>query len=494
MTFPRAAGILLHPTSLPGPGGIGTLGENAYQFLDTLHAASMTIWQILPLSPTGYGDSPYSALSAFAGNPFLIALEPLIDAGWLGPEDLGPLLSLPESQVDFGRLVPAKMAVLRRAFERFRADHAPQDAVSSFAQENAAWLEDFALFMAIKDAHGGVQWDRWEEGLRKYQPDALERAREQLRTEIEFHRFVQFVFFQQWRSLKARAGELGIKIVGDIPIFVAHDSVDVWAHQDLFQLDQEGFPLVVAGVPPDYFSATGQLWGNPHYRWDVMAQTGYAWWVERFRMLLRMVDIVRLDHFRGFAAAWTVPYGNDTAEHGAWVPAPGEALFTAVRDALGTLPIIAEDLGVITDDVVALRRAFSLPGMQVLHFAFSGDIYSTALPHNFERNTVVYTGTHDNDTTVGWWMSASDDMRREVLAYLGTTGSDISWDLMRLAFASVADLAIVPLQDVLRAGSHSRMNTPGRPEGNWSWRFVPGMLDDARVSGLRNLARVYGRV
>jgi 4-alpha-glucanotransferase len=493
MGFSRAAGILLHPTSLPGPGGIGTLGKNAYAFLDTLHAAKVSLWQVLPLGPTGYGDSPYSALSAFAGNPYLIALDSLVARGWLEPDDLRPLAPLPESRVDFGRLVQAKMSVLRCAYERFRDGGSSHAELDAFVHENASWLEDFTLYMAVKDAHGGAPWNEWEESIRLRRPEALDAARSALHDQIAFHRFVQGVFFGEWDALKRHANSLGIKIIGDIPIFVAYDSADVWAHQELFQLDGAGRPVVVAGVPPDYFSATGQLWGNPHYHWEVMARTGYSWWIDRFRMILRLVDIVRLDHFRGFAGAWQIPYGNSTAEIGEWVPGPGASLFEAVRDALGILPIIAEDLGVITPDVDALRLAFGFPGMQILQFAFGSDPENGALPHNFERNTVVYTGTHDNDTTVGWWMSIDEPEREAVRRYLGRLGADISWELMRLAFASVADLAIVPLTDVLRAGTRSRMNLPGRPEGNWSWRYVEGAITEAEVAALGDMIETYGR-
>ncbi len=493
MAFPRAAGILVHPTSLPGPGGIGTLGADVFDFLETLRAGGITCWQVLPLSPTGYGDSPYSALSAFAGNPFLIALEPLVDAGWLMSEDLAPINALPESRVDFGRLIPAKMDTLWRAFRRFRASQTNLDSLHEFSAAEAVWLDDYALYMAIKDARGGAPWIDWESELRGRDELALEAARRELFESIEFHHFVQFIFFQQWGAVKWHAGELGIKIIGDIPIFVAFDSADVWAHQDLFQLDHQGQPEVIAGVPPDYFSATGQLWGNPHYRWDVMADKGYAWWIERFRMALRQVDIVRLDHFRGFAGAWAVPYGNSTAEHGAWVPGPASALFAALHATLGTLPIIAEDLGVITPDVKALRAEFEFPGMQILQFAFGSDPENGALPHNFERNTAVYTGTHDNDTTIGWWMSVDEEERQAVRDYTGTTGFDVAWDMIRLAFASVADLAIVPMQDVLRLGTISRMNLPGKADGNWSWRFVHGALTEAHLAGLKTFVQTYGR-
>jgi 4-alpha-glucanotransferase len=493
MAFSRAAGILLHPTSLPGRWGIGTIGAQAYRFVDTLQAAGMGLWQVLPLGPTGYGDSPYSALSAFAGNPFLIALDPLLERGWLKDEDLAVLSDLPETHVDFGRVVPGKMQVLRRAFDRYRESGSGGHEMEAFVRDNASWLEDFCLFMALKDWHGGASWVDWEPACRVREPGAIDVARSELGDAIQFHRFVQMLFFEQWQALKAYANDRGVRIVGDIPIFVANDSSDVWGNQRLFQLDENGIQTVDAGVPPDYFSVTGQLWGNPHYRWDVMRSEGFAWWIERFRRLLTMVDMVRLDHFRGFAAAWAVPHGNTTAEVGKWVPAPGMALFGALRDALGDVPIIAENLGVITSDVEAMRHTYGYPGMHILQFAFGSDANDPSLPHNIESNSVVYTGTHDNDTTIGWYEKATPQERASVRRYLGTPGYDVSWDLMRAAFASVALLAVVPLQDVLRLGGAARMNMPGRASGNWTWRFTDGAISDLHVGSLREIAETYGR-
>jgi 4-alpha-glucanotransferase len=495
--FERAAGVLLHPTSLPGFGGIGTLGPSAYAFVDALAAAGMRIWQVLPLGPTGYGDAPYSTLSAFAGNPYLIALEPLLKSGLLEATDLAPLESLPETHVDFGRVVAQKMTVLRQAFEQSRDGRASSvlgARLDAFRAENAAWLDDFTLFMAIKHARGGAPWKDWEAPLRCREPAALMEARRTYATEIGFHEFVQLEFFRQWAELKAYVNALDLDIVGDIPIFVAHDSSDVWAHQELFQLDGAGNPTVVAGVPPDYFSPTGQLWGNPHYRWDVEAERGFRWWIDRFATLLKLVDVVRLDHFRGFAGAWEVPYGENTAVNGRWVPGPGAPLFMAIREALGDVSIIAEDLGVITPDVEKLRDDFGFPGMVILQFAFGTDASNPSLPHNLRSHTVAYTGTHDNDTTVGWYASVPKDERARVRAYLGTLGFDISWDLMRSAFASVAVLAVVPMQDVLRLGPSARMNLPGRAAGNWSWRFTEGSITDEHVRNLRSLAETYGRI
>jgi 4-alpha-glucanotransferase len=493
VAFSRAAGILLHPTSLPGPGGVGTLGEHAYQFVDMLQEAGMSLWQVLPLGPTGYGDSPYSALSAFAGNPFLIALEPLIERGWLTHEDLQPLSGMPETHVDFGRLVPNKMKVLQQAFNTYRELESASTEKDLFDTEQASWLEDFSLFMALKDEHGGGPWIDWEPPLRVRDPEKLDEARARLSEAIEFHRFTQFVFFEQWMALKRYANERGVRIVGDIPIFVANDSSDVWGNQELFQLDSSGVQIVDAGVPPDYFSATGQLWGNPHYRWEAMAADGFSWWIQRFRSLLTLVDVVRLDHFRGFAAAWAVPHGNDTAEVGEWVPAPGRELFSAVREALGDLPIIAENLGVITPDVEALRAEFGYPGMHILQFAFGSGADNASLPHNVEQNNVVYTGTHDNDTTVGWFEKSEREEQDFVRDYLRTPCVDVAWDLMRAALASVGVFAIVPLQDVCRLGSAARMNLPGRASGNWRWRFTDGAVSKLDLQNLRDLVRVYGR-
>ncbi len=407
MAYARAAGILLHPTSLPGAGGIGSIGEEAYAFVDTMRLAGIGLWQVLPLGPTGYGDAPYSALAAFGGNPLLIALQPLVERGLLTEADLLPLASLPETHVDFGRVVPGKMDIIRRAFERFPADPSEADDFAEFCRIHHSWLSETALYMALKDAHGGAPWIDWAAEFRDHEAGALERARRRLVHDVDFHCFVQWLFFRQWSELKRYANQAGIHIIGDIPIFVAYDSADVWANQHMFQLDRAGRPTVVAGVPPDYFSPTGQLWGNPHYRWDVLEANGFAWWVERFRTLFQLVDIVRLDHFRGFCAAWQVPYGESTAISGRWVAAPGDALFRAIRQSLGDVPIVAEDLGVITPDVEALRDSFGFPGMKILQFAFSSDSADASLPHNLRQNSVVYTGTHDNDTTVGWFSTIS---------------------------------------------------------------------------------------
>ena len=489
----RAAGILLHPTSLPGPHGIGDVGESAYQWVDFLARAGQQYWQVLPLGPTGFGDSPYQCFSAFAGNPLLIDLNDLIRRGWLRAEDCRPP-ALPVERVDYGRVIPFKRACLRRAFAGFLARATPADraAWETFRHEHREWLDDFTLFMALKD-HFQVAWYEWPLDIRRREPQALARYRQELAERVEEHAFIQWMFFQQWQALKTYAHEKGIRLIGDIPIFVAYDSADVWAHQELFCLDDQGNLTAVAGVPPDYFSPTGQRWGNPLYRWDVLATNGYRWWVERVRVTLQLVDVIRLDHFRGFEAYWEIPAEMPTAEKGRWVKGPGDALFHALESALGKMPFIAEDLGFITPEVKALRERWNLPGMKVLQFAFSGP-ENEYLPHNFTSpRWVVYTGTHDNDTTVGWFQSLDEGTRQYVIAYLGRDGQDIAWDLIRLAWQSVAFLAIAPLQDVLRLGSEARLNVPGQASGNWTWRVSPGMLSETLAASLGNLTAIYGR-
>lgn len=486
--------MLLHPTSLPSRYGIGDLGPAAFRLLDYLAGARQTLWQVLPLGPTGFGDSPYSSPSAFAGNPLLIAPEPLLAQGRFDENHLGELASLSAEHVDYAHLVPLKYAALETAFQRDR-DVCRSEEFEAFRGQHHEWLADYALFAALKDdLH--QPWTAWPEPLRARDSAELETARERLAERVAFHEYVQYLFFQQWGAVRSRANELGIYIVGDIPVFVAHDSADVWAHQHLFKLDDVGKPRVVAGVPPDYFSATGQLWGNPLYDWDAMGREGYAWWIARFRHLLEEVDVVRIDHFRGFEAAWEVPAGETTAVKGQWVPGPGVAVFEAIAAAIGThqAPVIAEDLGLITDSVRELLKATGFPGMKVLQFAFGGEADNPYLPHNYANpNCVVYTGTHDNDTTRGWFASLGDAERSHVLRYLQTDGSHISEDLMRLALNSTAQIAIVPLQDVLDLGSEARVNTPGAPEGNWAWRLTAEQLDPGRAACLAELTTLYGR-
>jgi 4-alpha-glucanotransferase len=491
----RASGILLHPTSLPSRFGIGDLGANAYRFVDALVEMGQKLWQVLPLGPTGYGDSPYQCFSAFAGNPLLISPDRLVEENALSPDDLNNVPPFAPHRVAYGDVIEYKQALLHHSYIHFLQYAPPEQhqAFESFCADNAAWLDDYALFMALKTAHKGEAWTAWQDDVARRTATALSRAKSQLSDVIQKQKYFQFQFFRQWHALKRYANEKGIRLIGDIPIFVAFDSADVWANRELFRLDQRGNPEVVAGVPPDYFSPTGQRWGNPIYRWDVMAKDGYRWWIARCRAAFAMFDYVRIDHFRGFEAYWEVPASEPTAVNGRWVKGPGKALFQAIQDALGQLPIIAEDLGVITPEVKALRDAFGFPGMRVLHFAFVADASSEFLPHNYVRNTVAYAGTHDNDTTIGWFEKLDPVTRQRVLDYTGSDGSQIHWDLIRLLLMSVADTVILTLQDVMGLGSEARMNFPGRAEGNWQWRFTWDQLTDEAQARLRKLTAIYGR-
>jgi 4-alpha-glucanotransferase len=490
----RSAGILLHPTSLPGPCGIGDLGPAAYTWVNALARARQGWWQILPLGPTGYGDSPYQCFSAFAGNANLISPELLVRDGLLASSDLEDA-SWPADHVDYEEVVPYKAALTTRAWNNFRAGVAAslRPAFDDFRGRQSSWLDDFALFVALKDAHGGGSWFDWPEELVLRKPPALERARQQLAGAIELYRFRQFLFYRQWDALKQYAHEHGIRLFGDLPIFVAGDSADVWTHPQLFLLNERHRPAFVSGVPPDYFSATGQLWGNPLYDWKEHKRTHYAWWTARMRAELGRVDLVRLDHFRGFEAYWEVPAGEATAENGRWVKGPGGDLLNVLRQALGGLPVVAEDLGVITPEVRDLRLQFDLPGMRILQFAFGGALEKRFQPHRHERSTVVYTGTHDNDTTHGWYATLTEDEGRFFRAYAPSTDGDVSWDLIRLAWMSVADYAVAPLQDVLSLGSEARMNRPGVPAGNWRWRYRAEMLTDELLDRLAQFTEVYER-
>jgi 4-alpha-glucanotransferase len=490
----RSAGILLHPTSLPAPCGIGDLGPAAYAWVDALARAGQSWWQILPLGPTGYGDSPYQSFSAFAGNPNLISPELLVREGLLNSADLAGE-HWPADRVDYGRVIPYKTALTARAWEYFQAGRgsALRPAFEEFRRREADWLDDFVLFFALKVAHGGISWYRWPEELILRKPAAMQRARHELAEAMELHRFRQFLFSHQWKALKAYAKERGIRLIGDVPIFTAPDSADVWTHPELFLLDQRHRPIAVAGVPPDYFSKTGQLWGNPLYNWEAHKRGGYAWWTARLRAALAQVDLIRLDHFRGFEAYWEVPVGDPTAENGRWVKGPGADFFRVVRDKLQGLPFIAEDLGVITPEVRQLRREFDLPGMRVLQFAFGGATEKRFLPHRHERNTAVYTGTHDNDTSHGWFQSLTEEELRFFRSYAPSTEGDVSWDLIRLAWMSVADYAVTPLQDVLSLGSEARMNTPGTSAGNWRWRFRAEMLTEKVLDRLAEWTALYER-
>jgi 4-alpha-glucanotransferase len=506
MSFPRSSGILLHPTSLPGPFGIGDLGPQAYAFADFLVATGQSLWQVLPLGPTGYGDSPYACYSAFAGNSLLVSPELLVVEGLLAKDDLADLPSLPTERVNFERVHRFKDTVLQKAFQRYRRtpETGLRSGFESFCERGGPWLDDYALFRALKDAYGGKAWNEWEPSLVRREPAAISRGSGQLREQVEAHKFYQFLFFKQWFALKQYCNERGVTLIGDIPIFVAHDSADVWTNPEQFKLDQNGVATVVAGVPPDYFSATGQLWGNPLYQWDRMLADGFRWWIQRVHATLQTVDILRIDHFRGFVACWEIPGGDKTAERGRWAPAPGRELFTAIRNVHGELPIIAEDLGVITPDVVALRDEFGFPGMRILQFAFGSDARNIDLPHNYHKNAVVYTGTHDNDTTVGWFSSVAGEgstrsakeierERKFCMKYLNSDGKEIHWDFIRTVLASVANTAIIPLQDLLGLGTEARINLPNSTAGNWLWRYKAGALTDQIGERLRDLTEVYGR-
>jgi 4-alpha-glucanotransferase len=497
MTSTRTSGILVHPTSFPSRWGIGDLGDAAYRLVDFLQQAGQQLWQVMPLGPTGYGDSPYQSFSSFAGNPLLISPDLLLAEGLLAEGDIADRPQFPDSHVDYGWVIPYKQQLLRRSYSRFQTGATAEQRASleSFRTTQGRWLDDYALFAALKSAHGGAAWNTWAPELARRDPKALAKARSKtVADEYAFQIYAQWLFHQQWANIRSYANQHGIKVIGDIPIFVAYDSADVWANPELFFLDDAGNPSFVAGVPPDYFSATGQLWGNPLFRWDVLEAQGYAWWIERVRAVLQLVDIVRLDHFRGFAAYWEVPGNEETAINGRWADGPGAKLFTAMEQALGKLPIIAEDLGVITPDVVELRDGFGFPGMVILQFGFGGTGTDPYLPHNHTRNSVVYTGTHDNDTTMGWWRSCSDNERTLTQLYLGRDGSDISWDLIRVALASVAETAVVPMQDLYSLGTEARMNMPGRLGGNWGWRYTADMLQPHIADRLKLLTRLYGRL
>jgi 4-alpha-glucanotransferase len=488
MTLPRSAGILLHPTSLPGPNGVGELGHDALVFLDFLETAGITLWQVLPLGPTGYGDSPYQCFSAFAGNPLLIDVP-------------GNGRAFEKHSVDFEHVIPYKRALLDAAIASWK----PDDAYRAFVAEQSWWLDDYAMFMASKDAHGGAAWTEWEPSLAAREASAMTEWRTRLAHAIERYRVEQYFFYSQFDALHRAARSRGIRIMGDLPIYVAHDSADVWANPKSFKLRPDGRPLVQAGVPPDYFSATGQLWGNPIYDWDAMKADGYSWWIRRLRHAFASFDVVRIDHFRGFEAYWEVPGDATTAQNGEWVKGPGASLFDAVTKALGPLPIVAENLGVITPAVEALREQFGYPGMGILQFAFgAGDEGSEFRPHNYTRETVVYTGTHDNDTTIGWWTStgegdstrSAEDVAREkafAMEYLGTDGKEMNWAMIRAVLASVANTVIIPMQDVLGLGSEARLNLPGRASGNWQFRFSWDQLTPEMAARLHTLIETYQR-
>lgn len=528
MNFERSSGVLLHPTSLPSPYGIGDLGKNAYEFIDFLEKANQSIWQILPLGPTSFGDSPYQSFSTFAGNPLLISPDLLVEKGFLTPEDMEQIPSFSSEKVDYGSVIPYKKKLLDKAFHHFQKNASTEikKEFKVFCNKNARWLADYTLFSSLKDYfieerrhqgfspaflsfaektkeylsenvqkdyYFGAVWSTWPQELVERRHSAIKKWSEKLSGSMEKYAFQQFEFFQQWLALKAYANEKGIKIIGDIPIFVAYDSADVWSNPKNFYIDSHGYPTVVAGVPPDYFSETGQLWGNPLYNWDFMKSNDYSWWVERIGNTLTLVDILRIDHFRGFDSYWAVPFGNPTAEKGQWRKGPGADLFHSIAKKQGDLPIIAEDLGIITEDVKKLREALAFPGMRILQFAFDGKADNLYLPHNYEPNTIVYTGTHDNDTTTGWYQNATVAEQDLCRRYMNISGEDIAWDFIRLSMASTAQIAVFPLQDLLKMDSSHRMNTPGIPSGNWQFRFTWEQVPTSVTEGLQYLSQMFYR-
>lgn len=496
--FERSAGILLHPTSLPSRFGIGDLGSDAYRFVDFLHNAKQKLWQILPLGPTSYGDSPYQCLSAYAGNPLLISFEQLVKDGIISEKVLENVPQFSDEKVQYGDVIEYKFETLRVIYEEFKNkfDGAFKSAFLKFCEEEKFWLDDFAFFVSLKDYFDGLPWNEWDSDISKRKEKALNHYAKELKNEIEFHKFIQFLFFKQWMELKRYANEKGIKIIGDLPIFVAFDSADVWVNRHLFEVSEDGKPVFIAGVPPDYFSPTGQRWGNPHYKWNLMEKDDYYWWRERISSLLKITDIIRIDHFRGFYNYWEIPGDAPTAETGRWVLGPGEKFFSTLERYFGKLPIIAEDLGILVPEVYELRDKFNFPGMKILQFAFGSNGEKKFLPHRYERNCVVYTGSHDNDTTLGWWNSIQNDgtdTREFFLNYTGSDGKDICKDLIRLAYSSVANIVIIPLQDFLRLDSSARMNFPGRPDGNWMWRFKWNQITDDLINEIRTFVEIFER-
>ena len=493
----RVSGILLHPTSLPSRFGIGDLGENAYKFVDFLANSDQQIWQILPIGPTGYGNSPYLSYSALAGNPLLISPDILHGQGLLTDLELQEIPEFSLDAVDFNLVIATKIPLLKLASDRFKANASEEDnkQFKHFCNRHDDWLSDYALFMSLKQAHHGSSWNQWPVEIAYRQPQAMAKWAVELVDEIYFHKFVQYQFFCQWKNLKQHANQKGIRIFGDIPIYVAHDSVDVWAHSDIFCLDKEtGEAKLMAGVPPDYFSSTGQLWGNPVYDWEELKRTDFKWWIRRLEGILEYVDIIRIDHFRGFQAYWAVPQGEDTAMKGTWLNAPGDEFFQLLEKQLGKLPIVAEDLGVITPEVEALRDKFNFPGMKILQFAFDDDRANGFLPYNYERNCIVYTGTHDNNTSVGWFYERSPEAQARVTDYLGCVGDDgIHWALIRLALGSIGNTVVLRFQDVLGSGTDAKMNTPSQPTGNWSWRCRAEAFNDELSGRLKYLTYLYGR-
>ena len=496
-TLTRTSGILLHPTSLPSPYGIGDLGKAAYDFIDFLEKAGQHLWQILPLTPTGYGNSPYSSFSAFAGQPLLISPEHLEKMGLLEEWELDTAPENNEDLVEYDKVSKWKTQIFKLAFSRFemKEDKELKKQYRQFVKENTYWLNDYAIYMACRDMQGQKEWFKWDEKYLKSTQKVKAELKKTLKDEIKYYCFIQFLFYKQWAELKAYANEKGIKIIGDMPLFVSLDSADVWANPKLFQLDSKGYPTKVAGVPPDYFSETGQLWGNPLYNWEVHEKNQFQWWVARVRHQLALSDYLRIDHFRGLESYWAVPAEEETAINGTWVKAPGKALFETIEQELGKgLPIIAEDLGTITPEVIELRDHFGFPGMKILQFAFESEEESSFLPHQFTTtNCVCYTGTHDNNTTRGWYDSASEYSRDKVRRYMNTDANSIHWDFLRTCLGTIADYAIIPMQDILGLGEEGRMNVPGVAQNNWAWRYRKEDISEGLAEGLKETTKLYGR-
>lgn len=494
MKFERSAGILLHPTSLPSKYGIGDLGKDAFYFIDFLAAAKQTIWQVFPLGPTGYGDSPYQCFSAFAGNPLLISPDLLAEEGLLSQHDLENIPHSDPNKIDFGQVINYKKELLVKAFENYK--HKNENGFNDFCEINKNWLDDFALFMAVKDYHNGILWTEWSEDIAFRKKGAVEAWTKKLEEKIFFQKFIQYKFFMQWGAVKDYANSKGIKIMGDLPIFIAYDSSDLWANKDLFTVDEHGKLETVAGVPPDYFSETGQLWGNPLYKWDVMKKHHFRWWKDRFKQMYELVDIVRIDHFRGFDAFWEIPGDAPTAQTGKWVDAPGRELFKEIKKELGDVPIVAEDLGVITESVEELRDMFEFPGMKILQFGFGPNGDNGFLPHNHVKNCVVYSGSHDNDTTKGFFENErrmNSGIYEWTQKYLNYYGEDIVFAVIKAAYASVANTTVIPLQDMLNLGTEARMNFPGKLGGNWTWRFTWEQITEDLASVYAEMVDMYDR-
>lgn len=491
----RSSGILLHITSLPGKYGIGTMGQEAYNFVDFLVESGQKTWQILPLGHTGYGDSPYQCYSAFAGNPLLIDLDKLVSQGLLQKEDLPDNLYFDDDNVDYGKVHNVKYPLLHKAYENFKKQNSRlfQIRFENFCTQNRKWLEDYAFFMALKKHFKGIAWSQWQTDIKMKKEETMNYYRSELEDDIRYYRFIQFLFYRQWLELKSYANLNEISIIGDIPLYVAFDSSDAWAHPELFEFDENLNPVRVAGVPPDYFSETGQLWGNPLYNWEKLKDTGFQWWIDRIQANFTLYDILRIDHFRGLAAYWAVPWGEETAINGKWVEAPGEQMLQTVLNALGKLNIIAEDLGVITPDVVALRDKFGMPGMKILQFAFDSGEENDFMPHTYDKNCVVYTGTHDNDTTLGQFLQSKDNDKKLMKAYFKVDKNDPAWSFIQLAWSTVGDVAIAPMQDVLRLDTQARMNFPGKASGYWKWRYTKEQLTEKHALDLYELTRLYGR-